>query len=226
MNGDLDLSRLSLSLSRPGIDPRVTSSLGFALADSVVDLAHGVFVDVQITPTLQEVTCRVGAEYAGDGFGVYRKIKKDDEVFVIFPNGEPGEGGIVIRALWSQADKPSAQFSAHPDDFVVVVENDKDLRIITQGTGRVIVESSDVRLGSEAASEPVPLGNVLVEAFQKLVSESGTDGILSLLNGCFVTSNGPAFLTPQATANILAWGVKYLTSPTTNILSFKVKSER
>lgn len=222
----IDVGALSQAVSRPGIDPRVWVSTAFADSDSVVDADHGVFVDVTLSPSGHQMTARVVPDYAGHGFGVYSRIHKDDELVIQIPNGDPADGAVVVGRPWSAADPPPSDAVNHPEDVVVVVEKDHSLRITTTGAGQVIVTSPTIKLGSEQSSEPVPLGNVLAEALQKLVQEAGADGIVSLASGTYMTSMGPAFISPAAAASIVAWGLKYLTTSTTNILSGKTATER
>jgi hypothetical protein len=192
----------------------------------MVDAEHGVFVDLTLMPSGQVLTARVGAEYAGSGFGLYSKIYAQDEVIVAIPLGDPAEGAVVTRRLWSASDVPPTKAADHPNDFVLVVKPDQNVRFFVTGSGSVVIDSPTIKLGSDSSDEPVPLGNVVVEALQKAIQETGVDGILSLASGCFMTSIGPAFISPAAAANIVAWGLKYLTASATNILSGKTSTER
>jgi len=95
----LDTQRLGQALARPGMDPRVWVTLAYANGESAVDAPEGVFVDVTLSPSGQVVCARVGTGYAGNSFGAYGKIHKDDELVVVIPNGDPAEGAVVVARL-------------------------------------------------------------------------------------------------------------------------------
>lgn len=125
-----DLGRLVAGIRGPNVDTRLWTVLAYALDDSFVDEEHGVFVDVKCFPGGEEFTCRVGSEYAGAKFGLYTgSIKKDDELEISIPLGDPAEGPIVSRRLWSAADPPPELVKDHPDDIVLVLEKDRSLRV-------------------------------------------------------------------------------------------------
>ena len=152
----LDFNMLSKAMTRPGIDPRSWCSL--AIVQSVViDEAAGVFCDVLLMPSKRRETARLGAAYAGSGFGFYAPVKVDDEVLVSAPGGDPAQGLVITQRLWSPADVPPAGLEATPDDVVLVVEADKSLRLTVQGGGDVVVTAADgkVKLGGDAATRGV-----------------------------------------------------------------------
>lgn len=142
----LDVQRLASAVKRPGIDTRCWVSLAVAIGETKVDLEdgkEGVFVDVKLMPSEEEVTARLGPAYAGDGFGLYTRVREDDEVIVVIPSGINAEGPVVISRLWSAADKPPSLAGANDDDVILVVENDKDLRITLGGTGTLRINVDD-----------------------------------------------------------------------------------
>ena len=152
----LDFNMLSKAMTRPGIDPRSWCSL--AIVQSVViDEAAGVFCDVLLMPSKRRETARLGAAYAGSGFGFYAPVRVDDEVLVSAPGGDPAQGLVITQRLWSPADVPPSGLEATPEDVVLVVEADKSLRLTVQGGGDVVVTAADgkVKLGGEAATRGV-----------------------------------------------------------------------
>lgn len=157
----LDTNRTGDGLAKPGIDPRQWVSLAYANGESVVDAAHGVFVDVTLVPTNEVITARVTPIYGGNGFGLYAKVHADDELVVLIPNGNTAMGGVVVSRVWTAADLPPTVPTANVDDLILVVEKDKNLRISTQGQGQVFIESAatvtvncpDIRLGDLAPSD-------------------------------------------------------------------------
>jgi hypothetical protein len=121
------------------MDPRVWESLAIALGESVVDSKkQGVFVDIQLLPSGEKYTARIGSDYAGPGYGFYAgKIHKDDELVVSCPSGNAAEGHVVVKRVWNGADLVPPEVASAPDDIVLVVEKDKNLNIHVQGKGKV-----------------------------------------------------------------------------------------
>ncbi len=170
----MDVNRLASAVKRPGIDTRCWTSLAVALGDSVVDEDHGVFVDVMLVPTEEEYTARVPAIYAGSGFGLYSKIRKDDEIAVLVPSGNPAEGLVAVTRLWSAADKPPQQAIDDPEEVMLVVEPDKNLRLAVSGQGNVqidcestvIVNCQDVRFGGDDPGDEVTINELVKQELQ------------------------------------------------------------
>jgi hypothetical protein len=204
----LDINMLSKAMTRPGIDPRSWCSL--AIVQSVViDEAAGVFCDVLLMPSKRRETARLGAAYAGSGFGFYAPVRVDDEVLVSAPGGDPAQGLVITQRLWSPADVPPAGLEATPEDVVLVVEADKSLRLTVQGGGNVIlaVDTGKVFLGSETGTEAVAKGESL---------KSYLDGIVSQLNSHVHTSTAVG----SPTSNMqVAVPPTVLSGPTSAILS-------
>ena len=143
----LDMGRLSQAVSRPGIDPRTWVSL--AIVNSVVvDPVEGVFCGITLMPSEIEETARLGAAYAGNGFGFYAPPRVDDEVMVCAPSGDPSQGLVITGRLWSPSDVPPAEASSHPQDVLLKVEEGQTLRMLVSGGGKVI-------MGDEASAKGV-----------------------------------------------------------------------
>lgn len=142
----IDLARLANAVARPGIDPRIWVSYAVLASDPYVETAAGqqdVFVDLTLLPSGSRETARIGAMYAGNGFGFYTPLHKDDEVLVCAPSGDPDEGLVVTQRLWSPADPPPDAVTTYPTDVLLVVEQDKALRINVSGGGKVYIGAND-----------------------------------------------------------------------------------
>ena len=144
-----DVSRIARALQRPGIDPRAWVSL--ALVQSVVVDADGAFCDVLLVPSNRRHTARLGAAYAGSGWGMYAPPQVDDEVVVMAPDGDPSAGLVVVSRVWSRVDAPPTEAQENPEDVVLVVRPDRSLRLSVSGGGKVY-------LGSADGSQPAALG--------------------------------------------------------------------
>lgn len=158
----IDAGRLSALVERPGIDPRLWVSLA-VVQKFHVDATDGPFVDVLLLPSRLGDTARVGAEYAGSGFGLYLPLAVDDEVLVGAPSGSPDEGLVVLRRLWSAADPPPATAADKPADLLLQVKEDAHLRIVGTGATNVVLQVADgrLKLGAETGLQPAVLGDDL-----------------------------------------------------------------
>jgi hypothetical protein len=145
--------------------------MAVALDDSKVDPAFGVFVNVQLMPSGEKYTAIVGADYEGPGFGLYSRIKRDDDLVVMIPLGDPRAGVHVIRRLWSAADGPPAEAVLDPTEVMLVVEPNRNLRLKVTGTGKVEIDSAatvtvncpDIRLGDLAPTDFVAMAQKVLD---------------------------------------------------------------
>jgi hypothetical protein len=175
----IDIGRLSLALARPGIDTRVWCSIAIANDDQFFDEKHGLFVDLTLLPSGDIITARVGTSYAGTNWGTYDgKVLKDDEVCVLFPNGDPAEGGIIVARLWSAADVPPSAAKDHQDDYVVAVQPEKNFRAVTTGAGKAVLDSEHVFLGKDDATEQLVLGTTYRSKESALMNDLNTAALL------------------------------------------------
>jgi hypothetical protein len=128
-------------------------------------------------------------------------LLEGDEVLVTAPRGDPAEGLVVTRRLHSPSDPPPQEVTDHPEDVLLVMAPGKSCRVVVSAGGKIL-------LGSADSTEQVPLGNVLVDALIEL-----------LTTGALHSPDGPVFVDQ-------AWVLKYLTDPSTNILSQVALTER
>jgi Type VI secretion system/phage-baseplate injector OB domain len=146
VTGILDVGRLGNALSRPGIDPRTWIS--YATVDGVGVDGEGVFVDVTLLPSGEQMTARAGTIYAGPGYGLHLPFGVNDEVVVGVPNGDPGHGAVVLGRLQSASDQLSSDAQGNADDIVLVVKDGQSVRIGVSGGGKVYL--ADVNATEQA----------------------------------------------------------------------------
>lgn len=168
-----DMNRLSQGVSRPGIDPRIWCSHAYAMEEAEFDEKHGWFIDVQLIPTGEEITCHVPSQYAGNEFGESEcTIHKDDHLFVLIPNGDPGMGSVVIARLWTETDKPPEYVKNNKKDYVRVQEKDTSWRVRMKGDDdKHVLEGKKIRLGDQDADEKLVLGSTFRDK-QKTLDDS------------------------------------------------------
>jgi len=201
----MDMSRLSAAVKRPGVDTRCWVSLAVALGDSIIDEdGGGIFVDVLLVPTEEEYTVRVGSEYAGDGFGFYRRVREGDELLIGIPSGEASEGPVILKRLWSAADPtPVADLNDDGEgtieDLILVVEPARNFRIkltgggqlrIGVGNNRFIMTEELIELGAEGAADKASRDSKVQTELKRLRSD--VNGLKNTYNGHSVTVTVPA----------------------------------
>ena len=140
VTGIPDVNRIAKAMERPGIDPRTWQSLAYVTAFHIDE--EGPLVDVIIVPDNIPETARIGAEYAGPGFGIYCPLEVDTEVVIGFPCGDPDEGLVVLRRLWSKSDPPPQLAQDNPEDLLILAKAGANIRIVTQG-GTVLIHDVD-----------------------------------------------------------------------------------
>lgn len=171
----IDVARLSNAVARPGIDPRIWVSYAYLTSEPYIETVEGrqdIVADVMLVPSMQEETARVGAIYAGNGFGFYCPLHAEDEVLVLAPSGDPDAGLVITQRLWSPADPPPQEVVVNPEDVTLVVEEGKNLRITVKGAGNVVlaVDAGKIYLGSPENTEPAAKGQSLKAYLESLQS--------------------------------------------------------
>lgn len=164
-----DFGRMAEAVSRPGIDPRCWVSTAYVSAFTIDE--EGPRVDVILMPSEQPEVARVATEYAGPGFGFYVPVDVDDEVLVGYPNGDPEEGLVVLRKLWSKSDTPPAGAIDDPTCILLHAKEDCTVKIKATGAGTVIVEAPSVLIQNEGGSP------------QELAYKSDVEAVASAVNG-------------------------------------------
>lgn len=204
----IDMARLASAVSRPGIDPRIWVSYGILTSDPYIETASGeqdIFVDVMLLPSQLPETARVGAVYAGNGFGFYFPLKKDDEVLVCAPSGDPDEGLVITQRMWSPADVPPTEVTAHPDDVTLVVESGKSVRIGVAGGGKVYLGDVEASRGVARLNDRVLLGTQTVLSTVLVVDPPSGITVTTLADAVgtvYSTSNAPWTVTPPTPVNV------------------------
>lgn len=216
----IDVGRLSNAVSRPGIDPRIWATYGVLTSEPYIETFEGeqdIVADVLLLPSMQDETARVGAMYAGNGFGFYCPLHEGDEVLVIAPSGDPDEGLVITQRLFSPAAVPPIEAVTNPEDVTLVVQDGKNLRLHVKGTGNVVIasEQGQVKLGEEAATRGVARlddttnGGVLSITAVGVTSPAPT----STITFTYVPPSG----VPQVATLVLTAGVVAPTQATFNL---------
>lgn len=181
-----DTASMGRGVSYPGIDPRLWISLA-VVTELGVDPANGVYADVQLIPSGDLQTCRVGIAYGGPGYGAWFPLAKDDLVVVLFPRGDPAEGPVITSRLWSGSDPPPRELAtANGDDPptqpVIVVGEGQTVRIVCRPGATVEVVGDS----PASAADPVTLSAPNDSNWQRLADALAawtpvpTDGGLAL----------------------------------------------
>lgn len=161
-----DTARIAKAVQRPGIDPRIWCAIAIATDEAQLDPAHGDYVDIRLLPHGEAMTAAISPRYAGPKFGDREgRVHKNDGLCVVIPSGDPAEGVHVVAKLWNAADTPPDLAVQNPEDLVRVVEMDKWIRILLQGSGQwhlqadtATLKAPHVNLGDDAPTEQLVLG--------------------------------------------------------------------
>jgi len=181
-SSQIDFAAMGRALARPGMDPRSWCSLAI-VQSVVVDEAEGVFCDVLLMPSKRRETARLGAAYAGSGWGLYAPPMVDDEVLVSAPSGDPALGLVITSRLWSPADVPPADAATHPEDVLLTVRPDKSLRLVVSGGGKVVLGTADASRGVARLDDTTTGGSLTLTS----LPNTPTPG----LNTATLTYTGP-----------------------------------
>jgi hypothetical protein len=139
------------------------------------DPRNGIFVDVALAPFGDEETVRFSAPYAGGGFGFYAPLETDDEVLVVFPSGDPNEGGIVVSRLWSAADPPPTEAGSGEEASsnvalrtktgrkLIIRSNNENIEVVAEGTGLILLGADNATRGAARLNDEVDLGYWITE---------------------------------------------------------------
>lgn len=152
-----DTRRAGAALAGPGLDTRTWVSLA-VITKIVVDPERGPLADIVLMPSGLEETARIGAVYAGDGFGAWFPPEVEDTVLVEAPSGNPDEGLVISQRLWSKVDKVPATAVDSPGDVLLAIKAGRKLRITVEGEGDAIIAakgSGKIYLGDSSGTSPV-----------------------------------------------------------------------
>jgi uncharacterized protein involved in type VI secretion and phage assembly len=167
----IDVGRLSDLVARPGIDPRYHVLL--AVVDRVVvDPDHGIFCDITLLPNEESETALMGLPYAGNNYGFYFPLQEEDLVVVAIPNGDTGNGPVIISRVFTAADVPFSETRGSPaaesgqyepaQEVVlrarpgtptkIIVSEGANITLTVEGSGNVnlVVNSGNVHLGKNS----------------------------------------------------------------------------
>lgn len=217
----MDFSRIAMSVSRPGIDPRTWVS--YARVDDdpdaiVWDEELGWLVDATCVGGALEgepVLCRTGSDGQGNGVGRYSPPRAGCLVLVSIPNGDVNDDCVILRQLHDaeclapttvngdqivERDASSGQVAAAETHLAVFPQEDKDeewraVRVTASGAHKVHGET--VELGVDGADQPFVRGEDLRSAIDALA-----DGIkaafFALTNGGSTSAGGVPLTAAQA----------------------------
>lgn len=130
----LDMQRMREAMKGPGADTRTWASVAIASGEQWTDeTLKATFVDVTLEPSGLELGARIAKPYAGSGFGMQFPVHAGDEVVVIIPSGDLGNGAIVVGRLTSGVAQEPDEAMSDPSDVTWYVEDGKRFVVATRG---------------------------------------------------------------------------------------------
>lgn len=200
---ELDMGRMALGLSMPGIDPRSWVEYGtvgtvggtekpdFTNGNAVLVTQDGIEVDVLVGISQTPMTCRHGTAYGGAVF--VTPIYPGQHVLVLIPGGDLGNVGEILRVLGG----PHTRLPIG-EDRKPLFQNDRALLYAGEGV------SLDLRTAGGARALLDPQGNVVLNEGDQGVARKGDTTKLTmsaqdvallaaalLATGGFTPSGGP-----------------------------------
>lgn len=153
----LDLSSMKEALR----DRRCWTCMGLVVVGEdgnhfEIDENADVLVEVQVQPSQDRLTCRLGSVAGGPGRGVWSIPPVGTEVAVIVPDGQLDFMPIIVATLSTGEVPPDLD-----ETTIVMANNLGDIAIIPSG---------DVKLGSASATEQALRGNSFQSKFNSFVN--------------------------------------------------------
>jgi hypothetical protein len=97
-----------IDLIRQEIQKTLSRLTFFAIGEIVkIDFSNYQAQAKILTSGMKTNWLRIGTDYSGDSFGEVKSLNIGDEVLIVFPDGNPGAQGIIIRRLFGK-DAPPA----------------------------------------------------------------------------------------------------------------------
>lgn len=181
----LDPTRVARAIAAPDLDLRYWVSYGtvctlnddgsfnFEDGQAVFTSADGCFVDVLLHPAMQHVTARYAGVQGGAAGTIYTPIRPGDEVLVEIPGGDLRLPPVITRIMTAEHSRLPLGQDRKPrwqNDRILIHAATVPIEIRSEngGTsvqvnpdGKVIITASNVFIGGEDASAPIPLGDKL-----------------------------------------------------------------
>ena len=200
----IDPVRTARAVSAPGIDPRTWVAKAEVIT-FVVDTDVGPLADVQVLLPTGETwkdTAKVGAAYAGNGFGLFFPLRPEDEVYVELEAGDPDKGLVITGRVHSATRKPPEEFTSDGGP-VLFVEEDVELRIITKGA-RIHIEARDSDVVVDAGDDVTVNagGDVTVNADRDVLIDASGNAAVQAGGDATVDATGNAQLSAGGTATV------------------------
>lgn len=173
----IDMQRLREAVKGPGADTRTWASVAIASGDQWTDeKLKATFVDVTLEPSGIEVGARIAKPYAGAGFGMQLPVYAGDEVVVVIPSGDLGNGAIVVGRLTGGESQEPDEAMSGPGDVTWYVEDGKRFVMATRGkVCSLMFDDGTVSLVNAGGSSVTLDG-----AGKRIVIQSETGAVLTM----------------------------------------------
>lgn len=181
-----DAKRIAASVAAPGIDTRtwVTSAAvavsgggetSFTNPHAVLTEPAGVLVDVLLMPSGVPVTCRYYGSYGGKHGAISFPVAAGDNLLVLLPEGNPMALPVALPPMHSANFPMPVGDDGKPvfkNDRILIYGTAVPIEVRTKGgaivrldqDGNVDTDGAAARLGAEAATESLILGDTYREA--------------------------------------------------------------
>lgn len=234
----LDMRRLGLAVSYPGIDPRSWVSFGRVDDDDDAvrwDAERGWIVDVTMLGGGIDgegpIACRVTGSFVSDGGARVEPVTRKQLVLVAIPEGSLNVNPTIVGVISTPDLPPPASVNGQDidEDFakanhVLVtphsVQQEVGERWRTSATSRATLEAPEVRLADEDADQSFVRGNDQLDALGDVL-----DALDAYLNSVQSIMTATPFPKPGLSVAYTAWqaSLQAARASLQNALSTKIK---
>ncbi|MGB3341332.1 MAG: phage baseplate assembly protein V [bacterium] len=166
-----------------------------------IDLANYMIKAEVLTTGMITNWLRIGEDYVGNNFGHVKSPNIDDEILIVFPDGDPSGQGIVVCRLYGKDVPPGItedeEIYHHKSGTKTIVRKNGSIETTTkngmqaimddeageialnQGSHEMIMTGDGVFIGKRDASQPLALGYKLLSYLSKLKVICTSPGQLS-----------------------------------------------
>lgn len=124
----------------------------------------GQYADCTILENGDPILAKDAPLYAGNGFGIYRKLGVGTVVVILCSGGNPDGQNSIVGVLHNNKNAVPTEAIAASDDFWLVMSSGKNIQFKATGAGRIILNGNSRVTGGLSAGT--------------LAADNGTTGAL------------------------------------------------
>lgn len=119
----------------------VGMSVVLAVVDKVILNTSGQYADCSILQNGDPIRAKDAPMFAGNGFGMYRKLTVGTVVVICCEFGDPDGQNTIVGVIHNNKNAVPSEAIGAPDDFWLVTPDGKNIQLKAPGAGKVIMHS-------------------------------------------------------------------------------------